>query len=238
MYRTLLIATLIVVAVAYGQVQGGGRGAPQGAPPAGAGRGGLPPLGATPKPMIANAKPSRSCESLAMVALPNATIESAAVDPKDPAICRVTAVTTHPPAGDKVKHMSAIGSSRWSSMALYSRRITRIWPASATVAGSDHLAPVGRPANLRGRDGGLLHARSGKNGRREEGFGISTAVHGARRGPLRRKHGTDSFRTIGRAGFLGGRRQGACNIAGGSSRSGGDNYPIATAVPVSAGGQV
>lgn len=114
MYRTLLIATLIAAAVAYGQVQGGGRGVPQGAPPAGAGRGAAPPLGATPKPAIANAKPSRSCESLAMVALPNTTIESAAVDPKDPAICRVTAVTTHPPAGDKVRIWVAIPTSNWN----------------------------------------------------------------------------------------------------------------------------
>jgi feruloyl esterase len=38
-----------------------------------------------------------------MVALPNTTIESAAIDPANPGICRVTAITTHPPAGDKVK---------------------------------------------------------------------------------------------------------------------------------------
>ena len=58
--------------------------------------------------------PSRSCESLAMVALPNTTIESAAVDPKDPAICRVTAITTHPPAGDKVRIWVAIPTSNWN----------------------------------------------------------------------------------------------------------------------------
>jgi feruloyl esterase len=49
-----------------------------------------------------------------MVALPNTTIESAAVDPKDPAVCRVTAVTTHPPAGDKVRIWVAIPTSNWN----------------------------------------------------------------------------------------------------------------------------
>src|SRR5262247_676888 len=103
MGRTLFLtflAALILAAVVHGQGQRGGPGAPQGAPPAAAGRGAPPALGAIPKPAIANAKTVRSCESLAMVALPNTTIESAAVDPANPAICRVTAITTHPPAGD------------------------------------------------------------------------------------------------------------------------------------------
>ena len=75
---------------------------------------GLPPLGATPKPAIANAKPVRSCESLATVALPNTTIESAALDPANPSICRVTAITTHPPTGDKVKIWVGIPTSNWN----------------------------------------------------------------------------------------------------------------------------
>src|SRR4051794_9487657 len=57
-------------------------------------RGGAPvqaPLGVVPKPAIAPAKPVRSCESMATLAVPNATIESAAVDPANPDICRVTA---------------------------------------------------------------------------------------------------------------------------------------------------
>jgi feruloyl esterase len=48
------------------------------------------------------------------VALPNTTIESAAVDSQDPGICRVTAVTTHPPAGDKVQIWIAIPTSNWN----------------------------------------------------------------------------------------------------------------------------
>jgi feruloyl esterase len=72
------------------------------------------PAPASPKPLIANAKPVRSCESLAMIALPNTTIESAAVDPNNPGICRVTAITTHPPAGDKVKIWVGIPTSNWN----------------------------------------------------------------------------------------------------------------------------
>jgi feruloyl esterase len=67
-----------------------------------------------PKPLVANAKTVRSCESLASVALPNTTIESAAVDPSDPGVCRVTAITTHPPAGDKIRIWVAIPTSNWN----------------------------------------------------------------------------------------------------------------------------
>jgi feruloyl esterase len=98
MNRTLIVVTLIAATAAYGQV----------------GRGAAPPLGATPKPAIPNAKPVRSCDSLAMLALPNTTIESAAVDPSDPKICRVTAITTHPPTGDKVKIWVGIPTANWN----------------------------------------------------------------------------------------------------------------------------
>ncbi len=67
-----------------------------------------------PKPAIANAKPVRSCESMASVALPNTTIESAAVDPGNPSVCRITAVTTHPPMNDKVRIWVAIPTSNWN----------------------------------------------------------------------------------------------------------------------------
>lgn len=97
----LVVVTAATVSQAQGQ-RGPGRG-PQG-----------PPLGTTPKPAIAGAKPVRSCDTLAMVALPDTTIESAAVDPTNPAICRVTAITTHPPAGDKVTIWLAIPTSNWN----------------------------------------------------------------------------------------------------------------------------
>ena len=67
-----------------------------------------------PKPAIANAKPVRSCESLATMALPNTTIESAAIDPANPNVCRVQAFTTHPPSGDRVRVWVAIPTSNWN----------------------------------------------------------------------------------------------------------------------------
>ncbi len=116
--RTLLLATTIVaLLVTNGQAQQRGRGAP-GAPAVAGGRGGAPAapplMQVRPKPVIANAKPVRSCESLASVALPNTTIESATVDANSPDVCRVTAVTTHPPAGDKVRIWVAIPLSSWN----------------------------------------------------------------------------------------------------------------------------
>ena len=71
-------------------------------------------MAAPPKALIANAKPLRSCESLASVALPDTTIESAAVDPANPGICRAVAITTHPPAGDKVRIWIAIPTANWN----------------------------------------------------------------------------------------------------------------------------
>lgn len=93
--------------------------APQraGGPPQAGGRAGGPGpalMQAAPKPAIANTKPVRSCESLANVALPNTTIESAAIDANNPGLCRVVAITTHPPAGDKVRIWIAIPTSNWN----------------------------------------------------------------------------------------------------------------------------
>jgi Tannase and feruloyl esterase len=115
--RLFWLPLLIAAAVTNGQGQGDGRGGPQGAPPAGAGRGAAaaqPPLGATPRSVVRNAKPVRSCESLAMVALPHTTIESAAIDPANPGICRVTAIATHPPARDKVRIWIGIPTANWN----------------------------------------------------------------------------------------------------------------------------
>src|SRR5215471_964262 len=103
MHQTFCTAAIISAVCAVGHGQVAGRGAPPG-----------PPLGARPKPAVANAQPVRSCESLATVALPNTTIESAAVDPANPGICRITAVTTHPPAGDKVRIWIGIPTANWN----------------------------------------------------------------------------------------------------------------------------
>jgi feruloyl esterase len=111
---TVSIAALIVSA-GHAQVpQRGGGGAP-GAPAGGRGGPAAPALmQARPKPLVANAKPTRSCESLASVALPNTTIESAAVDANTPDVCRVAAITTHPPAGDRIRIWVAIPMSNWN----------------------------------------------------------------------------------------------------------------------------
>src|SRR5262249_6348679 len=89
-----------------GPIQPGG--ARAGGPP-------IPPLmQAPPKALVANAKPVRSCESLATVTLPNTTIESATVDANNRDICRVVAITTHPPAGDRVRIWITIPTSNWN----------------------------------------------------------------------------------------------------------------------------
>ena len=112
-WRVLSIV-LFLAAAAGVQAQVGGRGAPQGAVPGGGGRGAAPPVGEIPAPAIPDATRVRSCESLATVRLPNTTIESATLDPDDPGVCRVTAITTHPPAGDEVRIWIAIPTSNWN----------------------------------------------------------------------------------------------------------------------------
>ena len=59
--------------------------------------------------------PARSCESLRSVVLPDTTIDSAVVD-KDisPASCRITAIVTHPPAGDAVKIFIGLPMTGWN----------------------------------------------------------------------------------------------------------------------------
>jgi hypothetical protein len=116
--RTLfLVASVVALAIVVAQGQGRQGGAARGAVPAGGARGGDGAFGAamtTPKSLIPNVKPVRSCESLMTVVLPNTTIESAAVDPANPAVCRVTAVTTHPPMGDKVRIWVGIPNANWN----------------------------------------------------------------------------------------------------------------------------
>ena len=94
---------------------GGRAGAPAPAGRAGGNAAPAPPLmQRPPKAAIANVRPVRSCESLASVALPRTTIESAAIDADNPGICRVTAFTTHPPAGDRVRIWVAIPMTNWN----------------------------------------------------------------------------------------------------------------------------
>jgi hypothetical protein len=64
---------------------------------------------AAPKPLHPNPLPVRSCESLADVTLPNATIESAAPSPNNPDICHVVVFTE-----GKVRIWIAIPTSNWN----------------------------------------------------------------------------------------------------------------------------
>ena len=108
-----MVGLMVTVAHGQGQQQGG-----RGGTALAGGRGAvpvLPPFMQTaPKPAIANVKAVRSCESLASVTLPNTTIESAVIDPMNPAICRVTAITTHPPSPDKIRIWVGIPTSNWN----------------------------------------------------------------------------------------------------------------------------
>jgi feruloyl esterase len=65
----------------------------------------------------AGQSPVRSCESLASTPLSNTTIESTAIEPAAngrPAFCRVTAVLTHPPAGDRIRVWIGLPTSSWN----------------------------------------------------------------------------------------------------------------------------
>jgi feruloyl esterase len=70
---------------------------------------------AGPRPLYPDATPVRACESLTSVTLPNTTIESAASDATGSSpLCRVTALVTHPPAGDRVKVWVALPVKNWN----------------------------------------------------------------------------------------------------------------------------
>jgi len=114
MKRALFVsASVVAVLAAAAHAQNPqGRGVPTGGQRAGGPS--LPLMQAQPKPLIADAKPVRSCESLTAVALPNMTIESATIDTVNRGLCRVVATTTHPPAGDKVRMWIAIPTANWN----------------------------------------------------------------------------------------------------------------------------
>jgi len=70
---------------------------------------GPPPPG--PASLAPDARPVRTCESLTEVSLPNTTIESAVAEND---VCRITAITTHPPIGDRVTIWIGIPMSGWN----------------------------------------------------------------------------------------------------------------------------
>lgn len=130
----VLVAAVIAVVAVIGEAQGADQRAQDAALQAvgrghcSSSRGGLlaavghscggPELsGAPPKPLVAGTEPLRACESLRSVTLPNTTIESAAADSgtgTTPAACRVTAVVTHPPAGDNVRVWIGLPLKNWN----------------------------------------------------------------------------------------------------------------------------
>jgi feruloyl esterase len=65
------------------------------------------------KPIYPDAAPVCSPEDLRKVSLPNTTIESVAIDPKEGS-CRVLAVVTHPPAHDRVRVWVALPTKGWN----------------------------------------------------------------------------------------------------------------------------
>lgn len=68
---------------------------------------------ARPKPLFPGITPVCPCESLEKVSLPNTTIESAKTDPSNGG-CRVTAIVTHPPSGDRVRIFIALPVTNWN----------------------------------------------------------------------------------------------------------------------------
>src|SRR6266436_6006299 len=74
----------------------------------------LLPAAETPlKPLYPGLTPACLCESLTNVSLPNTAIESAVVDTSN-RMCRVTAIVTHPPTGDRVKVWIGLPLTNWS----------------------------------------------------------------------------------------------------------------------------
>ena len=71
----------------------------------------------TLRPLAGDGAPVRSCESLRSLVLPNTTIQSATLELPEktsPPACRVTAVVTHPPAGDAVRVWIALPLTGWN----------------------------------------------------------------------------------------------------------------------------
>ncbi len=65
------------------------------------------------KPLYPGITPACSCENLTNLSLPSTTIESAVVDSSN-RMCRVTAIVTHPPAGDRVKVWIGLPLTNWN----------------------------------------------------------------------------------------------------------------------------
>ena len=100
-----------IFAIALGVLTAAAGGAAAQPQPAGGAQG--PPPFAAQKPIYPGLEPVRSCESLTTLTLPDTTIDAAAIEPGS-GVCRVTAVVTHPPAGDRVKVWIALPVKSWN----------------------------------------------------------------------------------------------------------------------------
>ena len=65
------------------------------------------------KPLYDDAAPILSLDELKKISIANTVIESVALDPQDGS-CRVTAIVSHPPAGDRVKVWIALPMRNWN----------------------------------------------------------------------------------------------------------------------------
>ncbi len=74
---------------------------------------GAPAAETSPTTLFPGLTPAGSCASLKNVSLPNTTIESAMMDTANH-MCLVTAVVTHPPAGDRVKIWIGLPLTNWN----------------------------------------------------------------------------------------------------------------------------
>jgi hypothetical protein len=213
-YATIGIVLTVATSAALAQ-QGGGRGGP-------------PPAATAPRPkaIFPDADPVRSCESLTSVALPDTTIDSAAVDKGDertPASCRVIATVTHPPAGDRVKIFLAFPMER--TLPGHGRRRLLGRRSEQSAAAADR--------RLRSRVNG--HGARGRQGqfcaRRER----QKAVHGAWRRALWRRCRSSANRPVRSGRQMGRGREGAGDARRRQARPIRDGCAIAPALSVSVG---
>jgi hypothetical protein len=118
--RAAVVAGALALAATTGNAILSGRGAPPAIATDEAIAGQAATLQAPPtplRPLVPSAAPARTCASLQSLQFPDTTIESAAEEPASgaiPALCRVTAVVTHPPAGDAVRVFVALPLAGWN----------------------------------------------------------------------------------------------------------------------------
>ena len=115
-----------------------------------------------PMPLFPGITPMSSVESLKSFMLPNTTIESAVVDTNNQ-VCLVTAIVTHPPAGDHVKVWIGLPLTNWNGRFL-------------GTGGGGFLG--GSPDNLRGPVAGGFAAGATDTGHEGGSGSFALDAHG------------------------------------------------------------